>query len=45
MQQKRLLEADRKLKKDDLLVITGGGGFIVGWQNISAAKASHGFAL
>ena len=30
MQQKRLLKADRKLKKDDLLVITGGGGFIAG---------------
>ncbi len=30
MQQKRIREADRKLKKDDLLVIAGGGGFIAG---------------
>ena len=30
MQQKRLVEKDPKLKKDDLIVITGGGGFIGG---------------
>ena len=41
MQQKRLLEADWKLKKDDLLVITGGGGFIAG--NLAEYFRSKGF--
>jgi len=30
MEKKRLIEADPKLKKDDLIVIGGGGGFIGG---------------
>ena len=30
MEQKRLVEKDPKLKKDDLIVIGGGGGFIGG---------------
>jgi nucleoside-diphosphate-sugar epimerase len=30
MEKKRLIEADAKLKKDDLIVIGGGGGFIGG---------------
>ena len=29
-EKKRLIEKDPKLKKDDLIVITGGGGFIGG---------------
>jgi nucleoside-diphosphate-sugar epimerase len=30
MEQKRIVEKDPKLKKDDLIVITGAGGFIAG---------------
>jgi nucleoside-diphosphate-sugar epimerase len=30
MEQRRLVEKDPKLKKDDLLVLAGGGGFIAG---------------
>ena len=30
MEQKRLVEKDPKLNKDDLIVIGGGGGFIGG---------------
>jgi hypothetical protein len=41
MQQKRLFKADRKLKKDDLIVITGGGGFIAG--NLAKYFRSKGF--
>jgi len=41
MQQKRLVETDPKLKKDDLIVITGGGGFIA--VNLAEYFRSKGF--
>ena len=41
MQHKQLIEQDPKLKKDDLIVITGGGGFIAG--NLARYLAKKGF--
>ena len=41
MHQKRLVEKDQPLRKDDLIVITGGGGFIGG--NLAKYFAKKGF--
>src|SRR5437667_564764 len=41
MESKRLVEKDPKLKKDDLIVITGGGGFIAG--NLAKYFTEKGF--
>ncbi len=41
MEQKRLVEKDPKLKKDDLIVITGAGGFIAG--NLAKYFHDRGF--
>ena len=41
MEQARLVEKDPKLAKDDLIVITGAGGFIAG--NLVQALAAKGF--
>jgi GDP-D-mannose 3', 5'-epimerase len=41
MEKKRLIEKDPALKKDDLIVITGGGGFIAG--NLAKYFRSKGF--
>src|SRR5215510_8376695 len=41
MEKKRLVEKDPKLKKDDLIVITGGGGFIGG--NLAKYLTDKGF--
>lgn len=41
MEQKRLIEKDPALKKDDLIVITGGGGFIAG--NLALYFKKKGF--
>jgi GDP-D-mannose 3',5'-epimerase len=41
MESKRLVEKDPKLKKDDLIVITGGGGFIGG--NLAKYFTEKGF--
>jgi nucleoside-diphosphate-sugar epimerase len=41
MERKRLVEKDPKLKKDDLIVITGGGGFIAG--NLAKYLRAKGF--
>ncbi|MGO8696839.1 MAG: NAD-dependent epimerase/dehydratase family protein [Limisphaerales bacterium] len=41
MEKKRLVEKDAELKPDDLIVITGGGGFIAG--NLAQHFASRGF--
>lgn len=40
-EQKRLVEKDPKLKKDDLIVVTGAGGFIAG--NLVQSLVSKGF--
>jgi nucleoside-diphosphate-sugar epimerase len=42
MEKKRLVEKDAELKPDDLIVITGAGGFIAG--NLAKHFASKGFA-
>ncbi len=41
MEQKRIVQKDPKLKKDDLIVITGGGGFIGG--NLAKYFQKKGF--
>ena len=41
MEKKRLIERDPKLKKDDLIVITGAGGFIAG--NLALYFKKRGF--
>jgi len=41
METKRIVEKDPKLKKDDLIVITGGGGFIAG--NLALHFRNQGF--
>jgi nucleoside-diphosphate-sugar epimerase len=41
MEKKRLVEKDPALKKDDLIVITGGGGFIAG--NLALYFKNKGF--
>src|SRR5262245_31453944 len=41
MESKRLVEKDQKLKKNDLIVITGGGGFIGG--NLAKYFRNKGF--
>src|SRR5580698_4407720 len=41
MEKKRLIEKDPALKKDDLIVITGGGGFIGG--NLALHFTKKGF--
>jgi len=41
MENKRTVETDPKLKKNDLIVITGGGGFIAG--NLAGYFAKKGF--
>jgi nucleoside-diphosphate-sugar epimerase len=41
MEKKRIIEADPKLNKNDLIVITGGGGFIAG--NLAKYFRAKGF--